>query len=62
MQRKNKTMIISAMLPLKVVEVEDKVAVLEELIFQIFLKIFLVILVVVEDQEVEEVLTTEVLI
>ena len=43
------------MQPLKM-EVEDKVVVLEvlvEQIFQIFLKIFLEILVVVEDQEIE---------
>ena len=41
--------------------VEDKVVALVELIFQIFLKTFLVILVVVEDQE-EEAQITEVLI
>ena len=37
--------------------VEDKVVVLVELIFQIFLKIFLVILEVVEDREEEELIT-----
>ena len=54
-KKKNKTMIISVMLPLKM-GVEDKVVVLVDLveqIFQIFLKIFLVILVVGEDQEIE---------
>jgi hypothetical protein len=47
------------MQPLKMV-VEDKVValvVLVEQIFQIFLKIFLVILVVVEDQEIEVLIT-----
>ena len=48
-------------LPLKVEEVEDKVVALVELIFQIFLRTFLEILVVVEDPEVE-VLIIEVLI
>ena len=60
-KKKNKTMIISVMQPLKM-GVEDKVVDLVDLveqIFQIFLKIFLVILVAVEDQEIE-VLTTEV--
>ena len=48
-------MITLVMLPLKMV-VEDKVVVLEVLevlIFQIFLRIFLEILVVVDDQEIE---------
>ena len=52
-QEKNKTMITLATLPLKVEEVEDKVVALVELIFQIFLRTFLEILVVVEDPEVE---------
>ena len=54
-KKKNKTMIISAMQPLKM-GVEDKVVVLVDLveqIFQIFLRIFLEILVVVEDREAE---------
>ena len=54
-KKRNKIMIILVMLPLKMV-VEDKVVVLEvsvEQTFQIFLKIFLVILVVGEDQEIE---------
>jgi hypothetical protein len=50
------------MLLFKEVIAEDKVVVLVELIFQIFLKIFLEILAVVEDLEEEEVLITEVLI
>ena len=53
-KRKNKIMIILVMQPLKMV-VEDKVVALEVLvgqIFQIFLKIFLEISVVV-DQEIE---------
>ena len=60
-KKKNKTMIALAMPLLKEV-VEDKVVVLVELTFQIFLKIFLGILEVVEDLEEEEVLTTEDLI
>ena len=55
-KKKNKTTIILDMLLLKV-EVEDKVValvVLVELTFQIFLKIFLEILEVEEDQEVIE--------
>jgi len=60
-KKKNKTMTILAMQPLKVV-VEDKVVVLVELIFQTFLRIFLEILEVVEDLVGEEVLTTEDLI
>ena len=51
-KKKNKIMIILVMLHLKVV-VADKVVVLVVQIFLIFLKIFLEILVVVEDQEVE---------
>ena len=54
-KKKNKTMIILVMQPLKM-GVEDKVGVLVDLveqIFKIFLKIFLVILVVVADQEIE---------
>ena len=54
-KKKNKIMITLVMQPLKMV-VEDKVVVLEDLveqIFQIFLKIFLEILVVEEDQEIE---------
>ena len=53
-KKRNKTMITSVMQHLKMV-VEDKavgLVVLVEQIFQIFLKIFLVILVVV-DQEIE---------
>ena len=49
---KKKTTIILVMPHSK--EVEDKVVDLVELIFQIFLRIFLVILVEVEDQEEEE--------
>ena len=60
-KKKNKTMIILAMLLLKVEVVEDKVVVLVELIFQIFLKIFLEIL-VVDNQEEGEKLTIEALI
>ena len=58
-KKKNKTMITSVMQHLKMV-VEDKVValvVLVEQIFQIFLRIFLGILVVVEDQEVEVLIT-----
>ena len=54
-KKRNKITIISVMLPLKMV-VEDKVVALEVLVeqtFQIFLKIFLVILVVGEDQEIK---------
>ena len=54
-KKRNKITIILVMLPLKM-EVEDKVVVLVVLVeqtFQIFLKIFLVILVVGEDQEIE---------
>ena len=58
-KKKNKTMIILVMLLLKVAA-EDKVVALVELIFQIFLKIFSVILGVTEDLEVEEILATEV--
>ena len=54
-------MITLAMLRLKVGVVEDKVVVLVELIFQIFLKIFLEIL-VVDNQGEEEKLTIEALI
>ena len=54
-------MIIMVMLLLKM-EVADKVVDLVELIFQIFLKIFLEILGVEEGQEVEEALIIEVLI
>ena len=50
-KKKNKTMIILAMLHLKVGVVEDKVVVSVELIFQIFLKIFLEILVVGNQEE-----------
>ena len=60
-KKKNKITITLATQPLKMVA-EDKVVVLVVLvgqIFQIFLRIFLEILVVVEDQEVE-VLITEV--
>ena len=54
-------MIILAMLPLKEVVVDkvEVLAVLEEQIFQIFLRIFLVILGVVDDQEEEETLAIE---
>ena len=52
-QKKNKITIILVMLLLKEVEVEDKVVVLVAQIFQIFLRIFLEILVVAEDQEIE---------
>ena len=57
-KKKNKTMIILAMLPLKAVVVDkvEALVVLEGQIFQIFLKIFLVILEVVDDQEEEEIL------
>jgi hypothetical protein len=58
-KKKNKTMITLVMQPLKMV-VEDKVVVLVDLveqIFQIFLRIFLVILVVVADQEIEVLIT-----
>ncbi len=58
-KKKNKTMITLAMQPLKT-GVEDKVVVLVALvgqIFQIFLRIFLEILVVVEDQEAEVLIT-----
>jgi hypothetical protein len=61
-KKKNKIMITLVMLLLKMV-VEDKVVVLVvlvEQIFQIFLKIFLEILVVVEDQEEIEALIIEV--
>ena len=54
-RKKNKIMITLVMQPLKM-EVEDKVVVLEDLveqIFQIFLRIFLEILVVEEGQEIE---------
>jgi predicted ATPase len=54
-KKRNKTMITSVTQHLKMV-VEDKVVALVDLveqIFQIFLKIFLEILVVVEDQEIE---------
>ena len=54
-KKRNKTMITSVMQHLKMV-VEDKVValvVLVEQIFQIFLRIFLEILVVVDDQEIE---------
>ena len=54
-KKKSKIMIILVMRHLKMVA-EDKVVVLEVLvvqIFQIFLKIFLEILGVVEDQEIE---------
>ena len=60
-KKKNKTMIILAMLHLKVEVVEDKVVVLVGLIFQIFLKIFLEIL-VVDNQGGEEKPTIEALI
>jgi hypothetical protein len=53
---------IALAMPLLKEVVEDKVVVLVELTFQIFLKIFLGILEVVEDLEEEEVLTTEDLI
>ena len=55
-KKKNKIMITLDMLLLKAV-VEDKVVVLEEQIFQIFLRIFLGILVVVADQEVKALIT-----
>ena len=58
-KKKNKTMITSVMQPLKMV-VEDKVVVLVVLvvqIFQIFLRIFLGILVGVDDQEIEVLIT-----
>ena len=58
-RKKNKTMTILVMLHLKMV-VEDQVevlVVLVEQIFQIFLKIFLEILVVAEDQETENQIT-----
>jgi DnaJ-class molecular chaperone len=58
---KKKIMIILAMQLLKG-EVEDKVVVSVELIFQIFLRIFSEILEEVEGLEEEEVLTIEVLI
>jgi predicted ATPase len=54
-KKKNKTMITLVMQPLKM-EAEDKAVDLVDLVeqtFQIFLKIFLVILVVVADQEIE---------
>ena len=60
-KEKNKIMITLAMLLLKVEVVEDKVVVLVELIFQIFLKIFLEIL-VVDNQGEEEKPTIEALI
>ena len=54
-KKKNKTTIILAMLHLKVVggDNQEVLVVLEGLIFQIFLRIFLEILVVVEEQEIE---------
>ena len=58
-KKKSKTMIILGMQPSKMV-VEDKVVVLVvlvEQIFQIFLKIFLEILEVEEDQETEAQIT-----
>ena len=58
-KRKNKTTITLVMQLSKTVVV-DQVEVLvdlEDQIFQIFLKIFLVILVVVEDQEIEAQIT-----
>ena len=58
-KKKNRIMTTLVMQPLKM-EVEDKVVVLEglvEQIFQIFLKIFLEILVGVEDQEIEAQIT-----
>jgi len=58
-KKKNKIMIILDTLHLKVV-VGDKVLVLVELIFQTFLRIFLEILEVVEDQETGEAQITEV--
>ena len=64
-KKKNKTTIILDTLLLRVVEVEDKVVVLVvvlvELIFQIYLRIFLGIL-VVDNQGEEEKLIIEVLI
>ena len=60
-KKKNKIMITLAMLLLKVEVVEDKVVVLVGLIFQIFLKIFLEIL-VVDNQGGEEKPTIEALI
>ena len=55
-KKKNKTTITLVMLLLKAV-VEDKVVVLVDQIFPIFLRIFLEILVVVEDPEIEELIT-----
>ena len=58
-KKKNKTTIILVM-PLLRMEEEDKGVVLEVLvglIFQIFLRIFLEILVVVDDQEIEVLIT-----
>jgi hypothetical protein len=60
-KKKNKTMITLAMLLLKVEVLEDKVVVLVERIFQIFLKISLEIL-VVDNQGGEEKPTIEALI
>ena len=60
-KKKNKIMITLAMLLLKVEAVEDKVVVLVEPIFQIYLKIFLEIL-VVDNQGGEEKPTIEDLI
>ena len=57
-KKKNKIMITLAMLLLKVEAVEDKVVVLVELIFQIYLKIFSEIL-VVDNQGEEEKPTIE---
>ncbi len=59
-KERSKTTIILVMLLLRVAVVEDKVVALVVLTFQIFSKIFLVILVEVEDRE-EEALITEVL-
>ena len=58
-KKKNKTMIILVMLRLKAVVVDkvEALVVLEGQIFQIFLKIFLEILVEEEDQEIEAPIT-----
>ena len=62
MQKENKIMIILVMLLLKTVEVEEEVSVISisRAIFQIFLKIFLVKVLVVEEgleNQIIEVLT-----